>query len=124
MKNQFVLFLFIGVINTLFSYGVFALLIFYKLHYTIAVMVATILGVIFNFNTFGRIVFKKMHKKLFLKFICVYGVLYFINIGLFTVLSIWFYNKYVNGAFLMILCAALSYILNKHFVFKDKNDAN
>ena len=44
--------------NTLFGYSIFSILVFFKIHYSLALLIATILGVIFNFKTVGIIVFK------------------------------------------------------------------
>lgn len=117
-NKQFIVFLLVGGINTLFGYSVFAFLIYLKLHYTLAALLSTIAGVIFNFNTFGRIVFKNAQSRLFLKFAVVYVIVYLLNIGLITMLDMVLNNFYINGAIAMAIVAVLTYFLNKYFVFK------
>ena len=56
-KVRFFRFLLIGAVNTIFGYGVYALLIFLRCDYKIAALAGTVLGVLFNFLTTGRIVF-------------------------------------------------------------------
>ena len=47
---QFMKFIFIGGINTLFGYGVYLFFLFFGLNFAIAALVSTILGIIFNFS--------------------------------------------------------------------------
>lgn len=117
LNNRFVKFLIVGGINTVFGYGVFALLIFLKFHYAVAALLATILGILFNFKTTGTIVFKNSDNSLLFKFIGVYAVLYFINTGVLKIFHSYSVNMYLAGALLIFPSAALSFLLNKKFVF-------
>ncbi|NCQ92050.1 MAG: hypothetical protein GPI94_15420 [Microcystis aeruginosa LG13-03] len=56
-KHRFVRFLLVGVLNTIFGYSLFAVLILIGLNYKYAVLIGTIQGVLFNFQTTGRLVF-------------------------------------------------------------------
>jgi putative flippase GtrA len=119
MKKQIVAFIFVGSINTGFYYVLFSLFIFVGLDYKLAVLVATIIGIFFNFKTFGSFVFHNFSNKLILKFFFVYIILYFINI-FFTRLFFYMYeNYYISGLMSTIICAILSFLLNKYFVYKD-----
>lgn len=107
-------FLFVGALNTLFGYGVFALFILFGLHYTLATLLATILGVLFNFKTTGVVVFNNNNNKLLARFICIYTFMYFIAIfelKLLTLLNL--SNMYFNYALILFPNALLSYILMK-----------
>lgn len=108
----------VGVINTIFGYSCYAILIFIGLHYSLAVMISTILGVMFNFKTLGVYVFKNNSNLLLFKFIMVYFIIYWVNIGLIKI----FYNKgfdlYFSGILALLICPILSYFLNKFVVFK------
>ena len=59
-RRQGIRFLFVGAVNTVFSYGCYASFIYIGYNYALAAFFATCLGIIFNFNTTGRIVFKNM----------------------------------------------------------------
>jgi putative flippase GtrA len=118
MKKQIILFLFTGIVNTVFYYLLFSLFIWIGLEYKFAVLIATIIGVAFSFNTFGRFVFLKINKLMFAKFIIVYTVLYFINIFIIKVLNGYLYNYYISGFISAIICAGISFLLNKFFVYK------
>lgn len=118
-SEQFILFLVMGGVNTLFYYALYSLLIFAGLHYAAAVVIATCCGVMFNFQTFGRVVFKNFQLRLLGKFISVYIVVCLANIaGLKALETLGLENKYIAGAVLVLPVALLGYVLNKTFVFK------
>lgn len=116
-NHQFVRFLIVGLLNTLFGYALFSLFIFFSLHYTLASLLATIFGILFNFKTTGLLVFKNNNNRLILKFFLVYTIVYIINIIFLTVFNTFNINMYFSGAILMFPLALLSFILNKKFVF-------
>jgi putative flippase GtrA len=117
-RPQFVKFLFIGGINTLFSYALFSLLIRSGLHYTMAVLLATCLGVLFNFQTTGKLVFKNTNNKLIIRFIAVYAITYFVNIAIIKFAGHFIENLYIRGGIATIICAFIAYLLNKYLVFQ------
>lgn len=123
-KKQFIVFLLVGVLNTLFGYSVYALLIFIGLHYSLAVLLSTCLGVLFNFKTIGKIVFKNSNNNLIVKFISVYALLYFLNVSLIKWLSHVSDNLYVTGLMAVVPVAMLAFILNKFFVFRKLYEIN
>lgn len=119
---MFCKFLVTGAINTLFGYCIFALFIFLNFHYTLATLLATILGIFFNFKTTGIIVFKNRKNKLFFKFILVYGFMYLVTIVQLSFLkSIHMDNMYINYAIAILPNAMLSYFIMKKVVFKEKH---
>lgn len=120
LKQQIVRFIAVGVVNTLFGYSIYALLIYIGLNYMVAVLFATVAGVLFNFKTIGHFVFDSTDRSLLLKFIMVYGVVYGINIGLIRLFSQWSIDYYTAGLLAIVPCAAISFILNKRFVFREQ----
>jgi putative flippase GtrA len=117
-RQQFIVFLGVGVINTLFGYGIFALLIYLGLHYMLAVLLATCMGVLFNFQTTGRIVFGNKGHGLILRFMGIYLLTYCLNIGIIKALHLLCVNFYVAGAIAVPFVAIISFYLNKRWVFK------
>jgi putative flippase GtrA len=117
-EHSFLRFLFIGGINTLFGYGVFALFIFLGLHYSIAAIISTIAGVLFNYYTIGTFVFTsgKNYSKLF-RFIIVYAVSYGLNVFFIFILIKAGLSSYSAGALLLLPMAVIVYFINKIFVF-------
>ena len=100
----FVKFVLVGILNTAFGYLVFALLLFLGLHYTLAVILSTIAGVLFNFKTTGTLVFKML------------------GIIILRAAELAHINLYFAGLVSTGICAIISFLLNKNWVFKyEKN---
>lgn len=118
---ELIKFLFVGILNTIFGYSLFAIFIFFNMHYSLAVLCSTILGVLFNFKTIGKLVFGSHDNSLIFRFVAVYIVIYILNISF-----LWFFkylgfgNMYINGMVLLAPLAVVSFILNKKFVFRNK----
>ena len=111
-------YLLIGGFNTVFGYCVFAFLLFIGIHYSLAVLGATILGVLFNFQSYGRLVFKN-HSWYFLgKYITVYTFIYFVNLILLVIFDLLVANLYISGLMVIPFIAYLGYFLNKRYVWK------
>ncbi len=119
IDRRFILFLFVGGVNTLFGYSVFVLLTFLQLAPSLALLLSTVAGVLFNFKTTGGIVFANRNNRLIVKFVLVYSLLYGINLSLLKVLMATGLGVYVASASLVIPMALLSFILNKRFVFSE-----
>ncbi len=119
-KIQFIRFLVVGGINTLFGYAVFALLILLQIDYRLAVFISTICGVLFNFKTTGSIVFANRRNRLLFKFVGVYTVTYLLNIGLLRLLSNYGIKNLEGGALIALPIAIVAYFLNKFIVFSEK----
>ena len=110
----------VGLLNTVFGYGVFALLIYLGLSYPVALFLATILGVLFNFKSIGVLVFKSRDNKLIFRFVAVYIVIYFLNLIGLKLLTAIDMNVYYSGAVLLPLMAVVGFIINKRFVFNNE----
>jgi len=120
-KSRFIKFLFVGIINTIFGYSVFAILIVLRLDYHYSLLLATICGVIFNFKTIGTLVFKTKNNQLIFRFIGVYGVIYILNVELIKIINSFGINILISQAILLLPLAVISYVLNKKFVFNGNN---
>lgn len=116
-KYQFLLFLLIGCLNTLFGYGVFCVFIWAGCHYAIAILLATFFGIFFNFKTIGTLVFKNRDNRLIVRFFLVYVVLYCLNIVIIHSEALMINNMYLRGLIAIMLTSILSYFLNKKLVF-------
>ena len=115
---KFCKYLIVGGVNTAFGYSVFAIFIFFGFHYSLAVLIATILGVLFNFQSYGRLVFKN-HSWYFLgRFIAVYILIYFVNLILLLIFDLFVSNLYISGLMVIPFIAYLGYFLNKRYVWK------
>ena len=118
----FVKFILVGILNTAFGYLVFALLLFLGLHYTLAVILSTVAGVLFNFKTTGTLVFKNHNNKLIFKFVAVYIITTTLGIIILRMAELAHINLYLAGLVSTGICAIISFLLNKNWVFKyEKN---
>ena len=119
-KNELIRFLFIGCINTAFSYSLFCFLIAIKTPHVLAVSLAYVCGVTFNFQTIGRFVFKSHNNRLIIRFILVYLLLYVINLTTIELANHFIKNWYLSGGVSTVFCAFISFTLNKLWVFKTR----
>lgn len=120
LETRFHIFIVVGMINTIFSYSLFALFIYLGMHYTFAVLISSCLGVLFNFKTTGKFVFQNKNNKLIFRFVMIYVVVYFLNIGLIKFFHSLYPNYYVAGALSTLIMPIVSFTLMRLFVFRGK----
>ena len=114
VPQQFIRFLIIGGVNTVFAYCVYAVSIFIGLHYTLAVLAQTVLGTLFSFKTMGCLVFDNPSNKLVFKFIVVYTLGAFLNVSFLRMLTqMGLANLYWAGLISSALVAVVNFCLNK-----------
>ena len=119
LDTKFVKFILVGILNTIFGYCIFATLLFIGFHYTLAVILGTILGIIFNFKTTGLLVFNSTNNLIIFKFVLVYATICLLNIVLLTIAKYLNINLYLAGFVLTGIMAVMSFLLNKYWVFKN-----
>lgn len=119
VSMQFVRFLVVGVVNTLFGYGVFAGLVLAGLAPVAALVAAYVLGVMFNFMTTRRFVFARARRASFLRFAGAYVVIYFFNLGLYKLVEGAGAPPLVAQAICLPPVAVFSFLLFKFQVFRD-----
>jgi putative flippase GtrA len=118
MTRTFMVFILVGILNTAVGYSLFALFIFLGVHYSLAVLFATILGVLFNFKSIGHIVFKNSDNRLIFKFVLVYVVNYLLNIAGLRILSEHGVDMYFAGALMILPLAGVAFLLHRNLVFR------
>ena len=122
-ERKFVKFLFVGFMNTVFSYIIYAICVTILSRPTLSLAVSYVIGILFNFQTTGRIVFKNSDNKLIVKFFLCYITTFFINRYLLDTLVVDFHvDKYLSQAILVFPIAMLSFLLLKNFVFKENKN--
>ena len=114
-------FLFVGGLNTLVGYGVYALLVYLGVNYLIANTVSTVVGVIHSYLWNRFFTFKSKNKALkeITKFVSVYIVSYLI--GMFTLFI--FKDKlnispYIAGLINLVITTLISYFGHKYISFR------
>jgi putative flippase GtrA len=117
--STFLRFLAVGVLNTAFGYGVYALLIVLGLQRELALLLATVLGVLFNFKTTAVLVFRSRNPRLLLRFVLVYAAMYALNAGL---LELWCQGMQLGPllaqALSLPVVVVLTFVAMKSFVFR------
>ena len=118
LGHRFVRFLVVGGMNTGFSYGLYVVLVWAGMHFVVANLLATAAGILFSFRTQGRFVFGNTDGSLFSRFVPAWILLWLLNVGLITALVRWGQDPYSAGALALVPTVAVSYFVQKHFVFK------
>ena len=117
-ERKFVKYLFVGFMNTVFSYVIYAICVTILSRPTLSLAVSYVIGILFNFQTTGRIVFKNKNNTLIFKFFLSYLTTFFINRYFLDMLVSTFHvDKYLSQAILVFPIAMISFMLLKHFVF-------
>ena len=119
VDNQFIRFVLVGVLNTIFGYSIYCVMLKIGLSYWWATLIANVLGVMFNFKTTGVLVFKNHNNWLFFRFALCYVLAYFLNVGIITLFTHFTtINQYISG-FVATICVALfSFFFLKLVVFR------
>ena len=105
----------VGLLNAVFGYAVFALLIWLGIEPSVALVVATVAGTLFNFQTSRRLVFRSRGDAA--RFIAVYVVVLAINWTALRMLRRYGVAELEAQAILTLPVAALSFIGQRRFVF-------
>jgi len=116
-RHRWLRFLVMGGINTGFSYGVYALLVYCGLNYAVSNLCSLILGILFSFRTQAAFVFQQGAHGLFMRYVMVWAILYLSNIAMIGSMMRIGANAYSAGALAIVPTAVLSYFLQKSFVF-------
>jgi putative flippase GtrA len=108
-----------GIVNTLFGYGVYAVLIGAGLWMYAAQFIAHLLGVAFNYFTFSRHVFQDSRASK-LRFVASYGVNYLLSLASLAAAAQVIRSPYVAGLVAITFVSLINYLILKHFVFTVK----
>ena len=120
MKSTFVRYLIVGLFNTAVGYSLYAVFIFFGIHYSLAVLLSTVLGVLVNFKTIGAIVFRNDNSRLIFRFVAVYMLTYILNVMGLRILKQFSFDMYLAGAIMLVPMAIISFMLHNTFVFRTK----
>jgi len=118
LNLQFIRFLAVGVLNTAFSYGLYAGMIWLGLPYVAANFLATALGILFSFRTQGQLVFGNRDPRLIVRFSIGWLLIWIFNILLIGLLIRHGLDAYWAGGIALIPTTLASYVVQKLFVFR------
>lgn len=109
----------VGVLNTAFGYGLYALFVYLGVLPELALLVATIIGVIFNFFTTGRMVFRNSDNGLFIRFAAAYACIYVLNAVALRVLLGTGFGPFLAQAVLVPCSVIGTFAIMRAFVFRE-----
>lgn len=125
VRGQLVRFGLVGVLNTGFSYAIYAALLALGLPYAAANLGALLIGIVFSFRTQGRLVFLNDDKQRFLRFVAVWAAIYVVNVTLIGLFVSFGVGAYAAGAVALGPIVLLSFVAQKYFVFTlERDDAS
>lgn len=113
---------FVGIFNTLFSYGMYAFMLFLGFRFEIASLISIMLGILFSFITQGFVVFKKISVISFMRYLLAWCGLYLLNIWLIKILMNISIGAYLAGALATVPVVVLAYFVMKYFVFRSSKE--
>jgi putative flippase GtrA len=116
-RSQFVRFLVVGFLNTLFGQCVFVTLVLFGCNDLLSLLIATVAGVIFNFHTVGRLVFQRKERSLLARFVLCYGLSYAVNAIALSSLTHFGLSSISAQAILVLPVASLTFMLVRSYVF-------
>lgn len=119
--NHLLRYLFVGIFNTGLSYALYALFLYLGLDYKQANLLALIIGIVISFKTQGRLVFKNTNNRLFGRFVISWIFIYFLTIAVIGQIINLGFNAYWAGAMALPFSVALSYLVQKYYVFRISN---
>lgn len=114
---QFVAFVAVGLLNTLFGYGIFLAGLWWGFSPDIALAIATIAGAIFNYLTTGRMVFRESSVYRLPHFLTIYVVVYLLNRVALELLVTQSYTPWLAQAMILPIVVVISYFAMKFWVF-------
>ena len=105
-----------GVVNTIFGFGAFAVLVWLGLWVYLAQILSTIAGVAFNYVTYSRYAFAG-HRASKWRFVASYGVNYLLSVavlwGFLHVLT----SPYLAGLAAVAVVSVVNFFILKRLVF-------
>lgn len=107
----------VGAVNTLWSYLLFAALIYVGVGNAVASLIALVAGIGVGFLTQGSLVFGHLSRGALVRFVLVWAVIYGVYVGVVAATNAAGYTSYVGGAVAIPVVAVLSYLLQSRFVF-------
>jgi putative flippase GtrA len=122
MDKQFIRFVFVGGLNTIVSFGSYALFIkVFGINYVVASFIYTVIGVTNSYlwNKYFTFKIKKMNIFEFLRFISVYAISYVINVNLLIILvEIFKFDPIIANVLLLVVTMLISFVGHKLWSFR------
>jgi putative flippase GtrA len=124
-EDKKVRFLFVGILNTIFGYAVYAFFIYLKIHYFLAQLLSSILAIAHSYLWNKYFTFRSPDRSAseVIRFVSVYAVSYLLNMGiLFVSIDFFKWNAYLAGFICLLVTTVISYIGHKNISFRRTTD--
>ena len=118
MSKQFVKFLLVGALNTIFGFVVYILFALCELSNLMVLIWSYSTAIIFNFYTMGSFVFSDIGVARMPRFIILYATVLIINLKLIEWLSPIYGGRIPAMAIIIMPMACLIYLMQRWFVFR------
>lgn len=119
LNTKFLKFLIVGIVNTIFGYLLFSLLIFLGIDYKLSLLISYIVGILFNFFSYGFLAFSySFTKASFIKFILTYIFIYNLNVITLENLNILIQNLYLSQLASIPFMVFLTWLILNKWVFR------
>lgn len=107
-----------GIVNMLFGFSLYALLVRLGMNLYAAQGVSTVCGTIFNYFTYSRHTFRQPGSKS--RFVQFYILNYFLNLGMLALAYQVIPSPYVAAAIATVLVSAFNYLVLRNMVFQEQ----
>ena len=105
-----------GMVNTLFGYCLYALLVALGLNMYLAQIVAHVIGVGFNYFTYSRHVFQSEAASK-LRYVLSYTFNYFLGLASLTAANLVFHSPYIAGLVAILFTSLVNFVVLRRLVF-------
>jgi len=124
-EDRKVRFLFVGVLNTIFGYAVYALFIYLKMHYFLAQFLGGILAIAHSYLWNKYFTFRSPGRSAseIIRFVSVYAISYLLSMVILYVSIEYFkWNAYMAGVACLFVTTVISYVGHKNISFRRTTD--
>jgi putative flippase GtrA len=106
----------VGIVNTAFGYGMYALFVAAGINMYLAQIVAHVFGVAFNYITYSRHVFHDASASK-PRFIASYVLSYLLGLAALAAVSRLVHSAYLAGLAAVVFVSLINYFVLRHAVF-------
>jgi len=108
-----------GLLNTGFGVGAYALLVWLGMNMYAAQLVSHLMGMGFNYFTYSRHVFRNAAPAK-LRFVISYGVNYLLGLAALAGVSRFIASPYIAGLLAALIVSVINYFALKYLVFRNR----
>ena len=129
---QFIKFGIVGFSNTVIAYIIYASLVYFKLHYIFANVIAFFISVLNSFFWNNKYVFKNeatskrdiLHSLIKTYISYAFSGIIIGNVLLFFLVDVLHISKYIAPFFGLVISVPLNFVLNKKWAFKSEKNVD